>query len=455
MKHQRVFILNATIVNEGRSFVGDVLIEDGIIRHVSGAESGGLSCLMDEKDLFIDAENQYLIPGVIDTHVHFREPGYTDKADIYTESKAAVAGGVTSFLEMPNTDPQVLSRKILEEKFKIASTKSLSNFSFFIGASNDNIDEILKVKPSQACGVKLFLGASTGNMLVDNIKTLERLFSESPLLIAVHAEDESIIQDNLKKAKRDYGDDIPFSMHPLIRSEEACHKSSSFAVEMAKKYNSRLHLLHLSTLKELELLDNSIELENKNITAEVCVHHLIFNDKDYKTLGSLIKWNPAIKTAKDQKGLFDGLINNKIDTIATDHAPHMLSEKNNPYLKAPSGGPMIQHSLPLMLEFFHDGKISIENIVEKMCHAPAVCYGIEKRGFIREDYHADLVLIDPVSQWKVNKKNILYKCKWSPVEGRNLKSRITHTFVNGNLVYENGKFDEKVKGMRLHFKGND
>ncbi len=452
MTSQRLFILNSTIVNEGKTFIGDVLIENGLIHHVSSADCGGLSCMMRSTDKSINAKGKYLLPGVIDDHVHFREPGLTDKADIHSESRAAVAGGVTSIMEMPNTNPKVLTQKLLEEKFKIASQKSLANYSFYIGASNDNIEEIFKSDPTEVCGVKLFLGASTGNMLVDDTKVLNKLFAESPLLIAAHCEDEEIIRNNTEKFKEKYGEDIPFSAHPEIRNEEACYKSSALAIKLAKKHNSRLHLTHLSTAKELELIDNTIPLKDKKITAEVCVHHLIFNETDYERLGSLIKWNPAIKTSNDQNALIEGLINNKLDVVATDHAPHKLEEKQNPYLKAPSGGPMIQHSLPIMLNLYHDGIIKLETIVAKMCHAPAICFNIEKRGFIREDYWADLVLVDMDSPWEVNKKNVLYKCKWSPVEGEDMKSKVTHTFVNGHLVYENGRFNERLKGKRLKFE---
>ncbi|MCD4679348.1 MAG: dihydroorotase [Bacteroidales bacterium] len=455
MTSQRIFILNASIVNDGRIFIGDVLIENGIIQNISGTVNGGLSCLIRSRDKQINARGKYLFPGVIDDHVHFRDPGLTTKADIFTESRAAVAGGITSFMEMPNTIPKVFTRNLLEKKFKIASKKSLANYSFYIGASNDNLEEILKTNPSEVCGVKLFLGASTGNMLVDDTETLNKLFAKSPLLIAVHCEDEEIIQKNIKNFKDKYGEDVLFSAHPEIRSEEACFRSSSKAVGLAKKYNSRLHLLHLSTAKELELIDNNIPLKDKKITAEVCVHHLIFNNSDYSKLGSLIKWNPAIKTSNDQEKLFEGLLNNTIDLIATDHAPHKLEEKQNTYFNAPSGGPMIQHSLPIMLDFYHEKKICLETIVDKMCHAPANCFKIEKRGFIREGYWADLVILDLDSPWKVNKKNILYKCQWSPVEGRALKSKVTHTFVNGNLVYENGKFDDSIRGQRLRFEISD
>lgn len=455
MASQRLFILNATIINEGNTFVGDLLIEGGVIQHLSSKECGGLSCLINQNDNTLNAEGKYLIPGVIDDHVHFREPGLTDKADIKTESRAAVAGGVTSFMEMPNTIPKALTHEILEEKYRIASEKSIANYSFYIGASNDNIDEILKSDPEMICGVKLFLGASTGNMLVDDTKSLNKLFSESPLIIAVHSEDEEIIQNNLKEARGKYGEDIPVTMHPLIRSAEACYKSTALAVDLATKHNARIHITHLSTARELKLLSNHKPLKDKRITAEACIHHLVFNDSDYEKLGFLVKWNPAVKTAEDQKELLKGLLNDKIDLIATDHAPHQLKEKMNPYLTSPSGGPMIQHGLAVMLEFYHDGKISLENIVRKMCHAPAECFKIDRRGFLREGYWADMVLLDLDSPWEINKRNILYKCKWSPLEGRTLRSKVTHTFVNGKLVYHDGKFDEKNKGMRLKFNIKD
>jgi dihydroorotase len=399
----------------------------------------------------IDAKQKYLFPGVIDDHVHFREPGLTDKGDIFTESRAAVAGGVTSYMEMPNTKPNATTLEILEEKYNLASQKSWANYSFFLGATNTNIAEIEHADPANICGVKLFMGASTGNMLVDDPDALDAIFSKSPLLIAVHAEEESVVQHNLGEFKAQYGDDIPASAHPLIRSEEACYRSSEKAVNLAKKHNARLHLAHLSTAKELELLQNELPLEDKRITGEVCIHHLWFDDRDYPDLGSRIKWNPAIKAARDRDGLFAGVLNNKIDVIATDHAPHLKGEKDNPYCSCPSGGPLIQHSLVAMMGFFQLGKISVEKIVEKMCHAPAILYRISNRGFIRKGYAADLVLVDPDDPWTVESANILYKCGWSPFEGVTFKSKVVQTWVNGNLVYDHGKFDESQKGQRLIF----
>ncbi|MCD4745215.1 MAG: dihydroorotase [Bacteroidales bacterium] len=444
-------IINANIVNEGKIFKGDLFIENGIIKKITGKEENLQAHLNKKDSITINAKGKYILPGVIDDHVHFREPGLTYKADIYSESKAAVAGGITSFMEMPNTVPNTLSQELLEQKYELASKKSLANYSFYIGASDNNIEDILMTNPRNVCGIKLFMGASTGNMLVDDINKLIEIFSKSKLLIAVHCEDEQTIQNNIKYYRKKYGDNAPVELHPLIRSEEACFKSSELAVSLAKKYNTRLHILHLSTARETELFDNTIPLKDKHITAEVCIHHLWFNNNDYKKFGALIKWNPAIKTEKDRETLFNTLLNDKMDLIATDHAPHTIKEKNNTYFKAPSGGPMVQHSLPAMLEFYHNGKISLEKIVEKMCHAPAICFNIEKRGFIREGYQADLVLINLDSPWKVEKSNILYKCGWSPFEGYAFKSKITHTFVNGHLAFENGYFNENIKGQRLLF----
>ncbi len=446
----RIAITNSNIVNEGRIFKGTVVIENSLIKEVV---ENPLSEIKYSCDEVIDAEGKYLFPGIIDDQVHFREPGLTHKADIYTESKAAVAGGVTSFMEMPNTLPNAITNDLLEEKYKIASEKSFANYSFYIGASNDNIDELKKINNRSVCGIKVFLGSSTGNMLVNNISSLRKIFSLDSL-IAVHCEDEKIINENLEKQKAIYGNEIPFSLHSVIRSSEACFKSSSFAVSLARKYNTRLHLLHLSTADEMALLDNSLPLEKKKITAEVCIHHLWFSDEDYSEKGTFIKWNPAIKSAKDREALWNALLDGKIDVVATDHAPHTFKEKNNTYLKAPSGGPLTQHSLAAMLEFYHKGKISLESIAYKMAHAPAVCFNIEKRGFIRPGYFADLVLVDMDSPWTVDKTNILYKCKWSPFEGTVFNSRITNTFVNGVHVYNNGIFNETKKGMRLLFHRN-
>ncbi len=384
------FIKNASIVNEGAIFRGDVLIKDGIIEKIFKQDSPDKVA----DALTIDAKGKYLLPGVIDDQVHFRDPGLTHKADIYTESKAAVAGGTTSFMEMPNTIPNTLTQELLEEKYNMAATKSLANFSFYMGASNDNIDEILKTNPRNVCGIKVFMGASTGNMLVDNIDSLNKIFSKSKLLVATHCEDESTIQNNTAIFRDKYGENVPLDAHPLIRSDEACYKSSRLAVKLAKLHKTRLHILHLSTAKEMTLFDNSVPLKKKRITAEVCVHHLWFNSNDYSRLGTKIKWNPAIKSKNDQEKLFEALLDDKLDVIATDHAPHTEDEKNNSYFKAPSGGPLVQHSLLAMLDFYHKNKITLEKVVEKMCHAPAICFEVEKRGFIREGYWADLVLVD-------------------------------------------------------------
>ena len=441
----KLIIKNATIVNEGSSFKSDVLIEKGIIKKIASQ----ITVLADK---IIDANGLHLIPGIIDDQVHFREPGLTHKADIYTESKAAVAGGITSFMEMPNTKPQTLTQELLEEKFKIGDQKSLANFTFFMGASNTNLEEVLKTDPKNVGAIKIFMGSSTGNMLVNKRTILEKIFEKSKCLIAVHCEDENIIQKNTKKFKDQFGDNIPIELHPKIRSEQACYSSSSFAVGLAKKYNTRLHVFHLSTEKEIQLFNNEIPLSKKRITSEVCIHHLFFNSKDYKKKGTLIKWNPAIKEKSDQEALLQGLLDNKIDVIATDHAPHTLKEKNNNYSNAPSGGPLVQHALGVMLKFVKNKKISIEQVVEKMCHNPAICFKIHNRGFIRENYYADLVLVDLQKKYKVNKDNILSKCNWSPFEGETLNGVVTHTIINGNLAYENGLFNESRKGMRLVFE---
>ncbi|MFC1734302.1 dihydroorotase [candidate division KSB1 bacterium] len=450
MSH-KILIINANVVNEMETFRGGVLIVNGLIEKVFHNQGiPGFIENPDDIDL-IDAEGKYLLPGIIDDQVHFREPGLTHKADIYSESKAAVAGGITSFMEMPNTVPNTLTQVLLEEKYKLASEKSLANYSFYMGASNDNFDEILRTDPSNVCGIKVFMGASTGNMLVDDINTLNDIFSKAKLLVAVHCEDEPTIQENLTSYKDQYGEDIPIQFHPAIRSEKACYKSSSLAVELAKKFNTRLHILHLSTAKELAHFSNRIPLEKKRITAEVCVHHLWFNSTDYNEKGNFIKWNPAIKTRNDQEALLNAVIDDYIDVIATDHAPHTREEKTQVYTKAPSGGPLVQHSLLAMLNFYHEGKISLGKIVEKMCHAPAICFQVVKRGFIREGYWADLVLVDLYNETQVESGHILYKCGWSPFEGQIFLSKITHTFVNGHPVYENETFDETLKGKRLIF----
>ncbi len=438
-------ITNANIVNEGRIISADVYVKGDVIEKI-GADLSHL-----QADMIIDGAGKFLFPGIIDDQVHFREPGHTHKATIYTESKAAVAGGVTSYMEMPNTVPNTLTQELLEDKYNIASQSSLANYSFFMGASNGNIEEVLKTNPENVCGIKIFMGSSTGNMLVDNETTLENIFSSSPMLIATHCEDEQTIQENLKKYKREYGEDIPFELHPLIRSAEACYISSSLAVNLAKKFNARLHVLHISTAKELDLFDNTIPLKDKKITSEACIHHLWFDEADYLSKGSLIKWNPAIKTKSDKNALFDAILEDKIDVIATDHAPHTIEEKSQNYLRAPSGGPLIQHSLLAMLEFYYMGKISLQKICQKMCHNPAVLFRIQKRGYIREGYYADLVLVDLSHPQEVNKANIIAKCGWSPFEGYTFRSSVCQTWVSGHLVYNEGIFDESKKGKRLKF----
>lgn len=443
-------ICNALIVNEGRQFRGSVRVENGLIADVFEGDLPE-DFLLPENTLRLDAKGKCLMPGMIDDQVHFREPGLTRKGDLLTESRAAVAGGVTSFMDMPNTEPKATALDILEEKYHLAATKSLANYSFFLGASNDNLNEILKADPVKICGLKIFMGASTGNMLVDDPDILEKIFRQSPLRIVVHAEEESIIRENLAYFKKKYGEDIPVFAHPLIRSVEACFASSLKAVKLAKKYSARLHLLHLSTVRELELLENDKPLAEKSITGEVCVHHLWFDDRDYKRLGTKIKWNPAIKTEADKHGLFQGLLSGKIDIIATDHAPHTLEEKQQNYLSCPSGAPFVQHGLVTMLEYYHQQKISLETIVEKMCHGPAILYRIKNRGFIRKGFFADLLLVDLNDPWTVNKENILYKCEWSPLEGFSFRSRISHTWVNGNPVYQQGNIMESSQGMRLEF----
>jgi len=437
-------IKNAKLVNEGQVYQADVLIENQLIKEIS-------SEITIKADYIIDAKGLHLLPGVIDDQVHFREPGLTHKANIYTESKAAVAGGITSFMEMPNTNPQALTQELLEDKYVIASQTSMANYSFFMGASNDNLEEVLKTDPKKVGAIKIFMGSSTGNMLVDNRTVLEEIFAKSPMLIAVHCEDEQTIQENTIQAKKEFGEEVPISEHPNIRSAEACYKSSSMAVELAKKYNTRLHVFHLSTEKEISLFDNTLPLAQKLITAEVCIHHLWFDESKYAEKGTLIKWNPAVKKTSDKDALFQALLDDKLDVIATDHAPHTLEEKSNTYFNAPSGGPLVQHALPAMLAFVKQKKISIEKVVEKMCHNPAVCFKVENRGFIREGYFADLVMVNLDNPWEVNKDNILYKCGWSPFEGETFNAQITHTFVNGHIAYEYGNFDETQRGMRLTF----
>ncbi|HET9055815.1 MAG TPA: dihydroorotase [Chitinophagaceae bacterium] len=443
---QNYLIRNIQLVNEGNILVNDVLVKNGRIEKIASVINA--KGLVNE----INGEGRYLFPGVIDDQVHFREPGLTHKATIYSEAKAAVAGGVTSFMEMPNTIPNALTINLLEEKYRIASQTSLANYSFFMGVSNDNAGEVLKVNDlrKDICGVKIFMGSSTGNMLVDNYLTLDKIFRECEVLIATHCEDEKIIKanyDRLKKEKKE----LVAADHPLVRNEQACFESSLVAVQFAKKYNSRLHILHISTEKELQLFTNLIPIKEKRITAEVCVHHLTFSSDDYETLGYKIKCNPAIKKSLNREGLWKGLSDDRIDVIATDHAPHLLSEKEAPYEKAHAGLPLVQHSLLLMLHYYKQGKISMEKIAQKMSHAVAECFEIPERGYIREGYLADLVIVDMEKNTLVSKQNILYKCGWSPLEGMQLPAIITHTFVNGNLVYTNGEFDESIKGQRLVF----
>ncbi len=439
-----MLIKSATIINEGKQFEADVLIKNGRIEKIA-------STIEANNEEVIDASGKYLFPGVIDDQVHFREPGLTHKANIFTESRAAVAGGITSFMEMPNTVPNALTQDLLADKYAIGSKDSLANYSFFMGASNDNIEEVLKTNPAEVCGLKIFMGSSTGNMLVDEEKTLEGLFSKVDMLIATHCEDEATIRKNTEAAKARFGEEVPIEQHPIIRNEEACYLSSSLAVGLAKKHGTKLHILHISTAKEIELFDNSIPLADKKITAEACIHHLWFNDANYKDKGAFIKWNPAVKTARDQKAILEAVLSGKIDVIATDHAPHTLEEKQNSYFKAPSGGPLVQHGLVAMLDFYHQGKITLPQIAEKMSHNPAILFNIKERGYIREGYYADLVLANLNSPWVVSKENILAKCGWSPFEGHKFRSSVTHTFVNGKLAYANGVINEVGSGSRLLF----
>jgi len=442
---QSILIKNAVIVNENTTFKADVLIEDDIIKEISSVIKNN------EGTEVIDAKGNYLIPGMIDDQVHFREPGLTHKANIASESRAAVAGGITTFIEMPNTLPQATTQELLEDKFKIAAKTSYANYSFMFGGTNDNLEELLKTDPQKVAGIKLFLGSSTGNMLVDDEEVLSKIFSSSKMLISVHCEDETTIRKNTEKFKKEFGDDIPIKYHPIIRSEEACFFSSSKAIELAKKTGARLHVFHLSTEKETHLFRNDIPIEQKQITAEVCIHHLWFSEKDYDEKGTHIKWNPAVKTEKDRQGLWMALLDDRIDVIATDHAPHTLEEKNNIYTKSPSGGPLVQHAIIALLEKTKEGVISIEKVVEKICHNPAKLFQIKKRGFIKEGFFADLVLIDVNKPQTVSKESILYKCGWSPFEGTQFSSTITHTFVNGKLIYNNGVFNDTIKGKRITF----
>ncbi len=444
----KTLIKNARIINEGKIFAGAVLIDGEFIAKVFEGQS--FTPETESNALVIDAEEQYLIPGVIDDQVHFREPGFTHKGEIATESKAAVAGGVTSFMEMPNTNPQTITQQLLEEKYQRAAEVSVANYSFYMGATNDNLDEVLKTDVSDVCGIKVFMGSSTGNMLVDNEEMLSNIFKNTKLLIATHCEDEPTIQKNMALFREKYGEFVPISAHPKIRSDEACYKSSAKAVDLASKYGTRLHILHLSTAKEMQLFSPG-KVIDKHITAEVCVHHLWFDEHDYIRKGNLIKWNPAIKTVGDKEALWEALRSDKIDVIATDHAPHTLQEKEHSYFKAPSGGPLVQHSLAAMLEMSKNGLITVERVIEKMCHTPADLFRIDRRGYIREGYFADLVLVDPTYKWIVSQENILYKCGWSPFDGVEFTNYVTHTFVNGILIYNNGKFNSGPKGKRLKF----
>jgi dihydroorotase len=442
------YIQGATIVNENKKFTADVAIKNGLIEKIvmpgESFDTTGYEV--------INAVGKILIPGAIDDQVHFREPGLTHKGEIYTEARAGVAGGVTSYMEMPNTKPGTITAELLEEKYKRASEVSLGNYSFYMGTTNENLNEILKVDYKNVCGVKIFMGSSTGNMLVDKMDTIEELFKNVKVIIASHCEDDPMIAKNLEKYKAEYGENIPVEMHPKIRSAEACYASSSKAIELAKKHGARFHVLHISTGIETDLFTNQIPLKEKRITSEACIHHLWFSDKDYKEKGAMIKWNPAVKTAEDRDKIWEALLDDRIDVIATDHAPHTLEEKALPYMQCPSGGPLIQHSVVAMFEFWHRGKISLEKVVQKMCHNVAELFDIEKRGYIREGYHADLVLVDPKTEWTVSKDNLFYKCGWSPFEGTTFHSKIDMTFVNGHPVYADGKFDESVKGMRMKFK---
>jgi dihydroorotase len=442
-----ILIKNATIINEGSTSRSDLLILDELISAIGSIDQINIPA----RTKIIDAAGLLLIPGVIDDQVHFREPGLTHKGDIFSESRAAVAGGVTSFMDMPNTNPQTVTIDILNEKYRLGSENSLTNYSFYIGATNTNLDEVMKVDPSEVCGIKLFMGSSTGNMLVDDENALMELFAKASLPVTAHCEDEPTIRKNSEIYMRKYGEDVPVNMHSLIRSREACFLSSSHAVKLAREYNTRLHILHLSTADEMKLFSNDLPLNQKRITGEVCVHHLWFDESSYDDLGTLIKWNPAIKTRFDRDALINGVNNNLIDIVATDHAPHTITEKRNSYFKAPSGGPLIQHSLVVMLELWHRKVFSLEKIVEMMCHNPSILFNIRDRGFIRDGFKADLCLVDPDNSWSVSKENILYKCGWSPFEGTNFRSKVVQTIVNGTIVYDNGVINDDYRGQRLMF----
>lgn len=440
-----IVIKGGQLINEGKIEALDVYVKNGKIEEIAPG-------ITRRADTEINAEGKFVLPGIIDDQVHFREPGLTHKADIYTEAKAAVAGGVTSYMEMPNVKPPTLTQELLEAKYLRGGSKSLANYSFYMGAANDNLEEVLQTNPKTVCGIKAFMGSSTGNMLVDNPVTLEKLFAEAPMLIATHCEDETTVRANMEKARAKYGEEVPMWEHPNIRSVEACYLSSSLAVELAKKHDARLHILHLTTAKEMDLFEAGGDLRTKRITAEACVHHLFFSDADYERYGSRIKCNPAIKTAADREAVFQALLDDKIDVIATDHAPHTWQEKQNTYFQAPSGLPLVQHPLYLMLSFYHDGKISLERIVEKMCHAPAECFQVDKRGYVREGYWADLVVLDPDWEWTVGPDNLHYKCEWSPLEGLDLKGRVESTVVSGHLAWHEGRFNEDQMGRRLVFQ---
>ena len=438
-------ILNARLVNEGRIEEKDVLIEDAFIARVDADLTSVPT------DRTVDAQGSYLLPGLIDDQVHFREPGLTHKATIHSESRAAVAGGITSFMEMPNTVPNTLTQTLLQDKYDIAARSSLANYSFYMGVSNDNLDEVLHTDPETVCGLKVFMGSSTGNMLVDREQTLRNVFERAELLVATHCEDEPTIRHNMQHYREQYGEDVPISLHPVIRSEEACYRSSSLAVSLAKEYNTRLHVLHISTARELSLFDAHTPLSEKRITAEACLHHLWFSNQDYEEKGTLIKWNPAVKTAQDRTALRQAVIDGPIDVLATDHAPHTLAEKQNAYFQAPSGGPLVQHQVVALFELFHQGVFSLETIVQKACHHPAVLFRVDRRGYVREGYYADLVLVDPQKPWTVNPGNVLSKCGWSPFAGQTFRSSVTHTWVSGHLAYAEGIVHDEQRGMRLRF----
>ncbi len=442
---KRLLIRNARLVNEGRTIEMDVLIEDGFIAQIQPGLSGRSA------DQVIDADGQYLLPGIIDDQVHFREPGLTHKATIRSESRAAVAGGITSFMEMPNTVPNALTQPLLADKYAIAAQTSLANYSFFMGASNQNLDEVLRTDPQAVCGIKVFMGSSTGNMLVDNERVLDELFRQSPMLIATHCEDEATIRTNAERYRAEYGPDAPAYIHPLVRDEAACLTSSSLAVDLARRHNARLHVLHISTANELALFRNDVPLTEKRITAEVCVHHLWFDSRDYERLGNQIKCNPAIKDAHHKEALLAALLDDRLDIVATDHAPHTWAEKQQPYWQAPSGLPLVQHPLLLMLNFVEEGRLTIETVVRKMCHAPADCFRIDRRGYVREGYWADLVLVDPRQPTTVSNESLLYQCGWSPLEGHTFGATVTHTIVSGELVYARGNFLTERAGERLLF----